>query len=188
MRKDWTLKEEEYLEKWYNKKGVQFFMKNLNRTEESIKKKAQSMGLNAYVCDSLYVKTVAKCFHCHSSVIDNWITKYNLSFFKVIRGQMTCKLIDQVTFWEWAEIHKHLIQWSKYEVGSILPEPEWLRQTIREYSHKNNRKPITNQDRLSIISLVKRGYKSKEISEITGRTLDSIKHIRADYRKGIENG
>lgn len=183
MRRDWTPEEEQYLEKWYEKRGVPFLAKKLKRTEDSVKRKAQSMGMNAYVLEKLYVRTVAKCFDCDSSVINRWISKYNLPYSQVIRGQTTCKLIGQEQFWKWAEEHKDLIPWSKYEIGTILPEPDWVRQIIRQYSYKNNRKAITDYDILSVVSLRRRGYTFPQISKELGRTLDSVKHIWRKYNK-----
>lgn len=187
MRRDWTPEEEQYLEKWYEKRGVLFLAKKLKRTENSVKRKAQSMGMNAYVLEKLYVRTVAKCFNCDSSVINRWISKYNLPYSQVIRGQATCKLIDQEQFWKWAKEHQSIIPWNKYESGSILPEPDWLKDTIRNYAYKNNRKSITDYDRLAVVSLRRKGCTFKEISEQTGRTLDSVKHIWRDYNKTKNN-
>lgn len=183
MRREWTKQEEDFLEKWYNKKGVSYFANKLNRTEDSIKRKAQKMGLNAYICDRLYVKTIAKCFNCDSVVINRWILKYGLPFSIVTRGQLTCKLIEQEKFWKWAEEHANLIPWHKYERGTILPEPNWIKEHIREYAYKNNRKRISENDKLSVIFLRRKGYTFKQISKETSRTLDSVKHIWRAYEK-----
>ena len=64
MGRKWTNEEVEYLEKFYNRRGVGYIAKKLNRTENSIKRKAQRLGYNAYVCEELYLSTIAKCFHC----------------------------------------------------------------------------------------------------------------------------
>jgi transposase len=183
MRKDWTPEEEAYLEKSYDKRGVPFIAKKLKRTKNSVKRKAQSMGMNAYIGEKLYVKALARCFDCDSSVINRWISKYNLPHSIVIRGQATCKLIEQDKFWKWAEQHQDLIPWSKYDIGTILPEPEWVRKKIREYSYKNNRKSISDYDILSVVSLRRKGYTFPQISKELGRTLDSVKHIWRSYNK-----
>ena len=95
------------------------------RTEASVKHKAQSLGHNAYAPEDLYTRTLAKCFHCDSRVIIRWMDKYGLKYYSVQRGKASCKLIEVKEFWKWAENHKDLIPWNKYEPLSVLPEPSW---------------------------------------------------------------
>jgi len=183
MRKEWTSKEVTYLENSYDKRGVPFIAKKLNRSEVSIKRKAQSLSLNAYSGDKLYLRTFARCFDCDSRVINRWISDYGLQFSKVIRGQATCKLIDTEQFWIWAEEHQDLIPWNKYESGSLLPEPNWAKQKLKTYAYKNNRKSITRYDINSVVFLRKKGYTFPQIANELGRTLDSVKHIWRKYNK-----
>ena len=177
MRREWTTDEEDYLERWYDKKGVPFIAKKLNRTKDSIKRKAQNMGLNAYAGEKLYVRSIAKCFNCDSRVINRWISNYGLPYSKVIRGQATCQLIEQKEFWIWAKENENLIPWNKYNQGTILPEPEWVKEKIRSYSYKNNRTPISDYDILNVASLKRRGYSFSQIAKEIGRTEESVKHI-----------
>lgn len=173
----WTQEEIDYLEKWYEKRGTDFIAKNLNRTKYSVRRKAQTLGYNSYVCAELYVKTVANCFNCDSSVINRWIDKYDLSYKTVKRGKNTCKLIDVKTFWKWAENHKDIIPWQKYESQSMLPEPKWLKETIRNNKTKNNRKPITSIDKIRVCNMRNKGKTFEEIAIELNRTVNSVKHI-----------
>ena len=173
----WTQEEISYLEKWYEKRGTDYIAKKFNRTEYSVRRKAQSLGLNAYVCYELYVKTIANCFNCDSRVINRWIDKYNLSCRIVQRGQATCKLIDVKKFWKWTENNKDIIPWQKYELHSILPEPDWLKETIRNNKIKNNRKPITSIEKTRVVNMRNKGKTFKEIAVELNRTVDSVKHI-----------
>lgn len=183
MRREWTEEEVAYLEKFYEKRGVDFIAKKLKRTLHSVKRKAQKLGYNAYVCEDLYVKMVAKCFDCDSRVINRWIDNYGLPCRIVKRGQATCKLISAKAFWKWAKDHKELIPWSKYERFTILPEPEWVEETIKGYAIKNNRKRITSMDEQRVISLRRQGKTFTEIASEMNRTVDSVKHIWRN-RKG----
>lgn len=175
--KQWTQEEVNYLEKWYEKKGTDFIAKKLNRTKYSVRKKAQTLGYNSYVCAELYVRTVAKCFNSDSSVVNRWINKYNLPCKIIKRGKNTCKLINVETFWKWAENYKDIIPWQKYESQSMLPEPEWLKETIRGNKIKNNRKPITSIDKARVCNMRNKGKSFKEIAIELNRTVDSVKHI-----------
>ena len=176
MRRQWTEEEVEYLEKNYEKRGVDYIAKKLNRTPQSIKRKAQKLRYNAYLCEDLYLKTVAKCFNSDSLVINRWI-KLGLSYKIVQRGQSTCKLISANNFWKWAEQNKDIIPWSKYERYSILPEPKWLEDTIDAYTIKNNRKKITFIEIQQVIHMREKGVSFEEIAKTLSRTVNSIKHI-----------
>lgn len=180
MRKEWTEEEVAFLEKWYEKRGVQFFAERFGRTKESVKHKAQKLGLNAYVCEELYVKMVARCFNCDPSVVNRWIDMYGLPFRKVQRGQMACRLISTDNFWKWAKDHKNVVPWQKYERQSLLPEPEWLNECIKD-AVKNNRKKVSTLEINSVIYMRNRGKSFEEIANELGRTVDSVKHIWRKY-------
>lgn len=177
MRREWTEQEVEYLEKYYDAKGPTFIAGKLDRTVNSVKRKAQNLGYNAYICEDIYVKTIAKCFDCDSSVVNRWIDKFGLPYRRVQRGQAICKLISTNKFWKWAENHKELIPWSKYERLSILPEPEWIDETIKSYAITNNRKKVSSLESQYIISLRRKGKSFEEIAVTMNRTVHSVKHI-----------
>lgn len=177
MGRKWTEQEVEYLEKFYEKKGVSYIAKKLDRTVYSVKRKAQKLGHNAYVCEDIYVRMIARCFNCDSRVVNRWIDKFGLPCRKVQRGQATCRLVSADKFWKWAAEHKELIPWSKYEKFSILPEPEWVNETIKNYALINNRKRITNIESHQIITLRRKGKSFEEIAIIMNRTVDSVKHV-----------
>ena len=89
MGRKWTEKEVEYLEKFYEKRGVDYIAKKLDRTLYSVKRKAQKLGHNAYVCEDLYVRMIARCFNCDSRVVKRWIDHYELPCRTEKRGQAT---------------------------------------------------------------------------------------------------
>ena len=59
----------------------------------------------------------------------------------------------------------------------MLPEPDWLRETIRNYRTPNIRKKYTDDDLVKIRVLLSKGLSYSEISKETGRTYDGIKHL-----------
>ena len=186
LRRQWTENEVAYLEKYYERRGVDYIAKRLNRTSQSIKRKAQSLGYNAYLCEDLYVRTMAKCFQSDSLVVNRWI-RLGLPYRLVQRGQSSCKLISVKDFWKWAEKNKNIIPWNKYERYSILPEPKWLNEAIKaSFALKNNRKPITYAERQKVVYLKKSGKKINEIAIALNRTPDSIKHILRQENGGVK--
>ena len=61
MRREWTEWEVRYLEKKYVGQPVERTAKKLNRTINSVKRKAAKLDLNHYT-NFLSAKVVAKCF------------------------------------------------------------------------------------------------------------------------------
>ena len=176
MRREWTEWEVRYLEKKYVGQPVERTAKKLNRTINSVKRKAANMNLNHYT-DSLSAKVVARCFGVDISVVIRWINKFHMPCKKVVCGNQTRYLIESEKFWKWAENNKGIINWSKYEIQSLLPEPDWLRETIRNYSTPNTREKYTDDDIVKIRVLLAKGLSYAEIAKETGRTYYGIDHL-----------
>jgi DNA-binding CsgD family transcriptional regulator len=172
----WTEEEVEYLEKYFEKYSSNTMAFKLKRSINSVRRKAQSIGLNAYVCEDLHVKTLANCFSCDSRVVNRWL-EHGLPYKSITKGKKTFKLISIKKFWKWAETNQEMIPWQKYERLSILPEPKWLNETIKNCENKNNRKPITPYEIHQVIRMKKLGKSNEEIAKELGRTVESVKHI-----------
>lgn len=176
MRRDWTQKEEQYMRKHYVRQTIKKTAEALNRTEFSVKRKAAKMKLNHYT-DHLSAKTLAICFSSDVDVVLRWIKKFDLPARKVNAGTQIRYLIDTENFWGWAEKNKDIINWTKYEKGSLLPEPEWIKEEINNFKCPNHRNKFTHQEKERIKLLMRRGWSYKRIAEDMGRTYDSINHI-----------
>lgn len=179
-RKEWTEEEEDYMERFYGKRGNDFIAKKFNRSVCSIRRKAQSMGLNAYIGEELYVKQVSYCFNCDSRVINRWIDKFNLPYREYIRGTSRCRMINVKSFWKWAENNKNIVPWNKYERYSLLPEPEWVKNVLSTSVDIKHRNPISSYEKSFVIRSRQKGVSFKDIAEELGRTVDSVKHIWRD--------
>lgn len=177
MRREWTEKEVAYLNKKYIYQPVEKTAKALDRTVASVKHKANKLGLNHYT-DFLNAKTIAKCFSSDVAVVIHWVEKYGLPA-KIIMVANNQKryLIDADDFWKWASKHREIINWSKYEKGSILPEPGWVAEQVRSYTTTMHRKKITDMEKERIKIMLRKGMTYKEIAEQIGRSYNSINHI-----------
>ena len=176
MRKEWTEWEVRYLEKKYIGQPVEKTAKRLNRSVNSVKRKAAKLDLNHYT-NFLSAKIVAKCFNVDAKVVIRWINMFGLPCKKVVCGNQTRYLIESDKFWKWAENNKNIINWAKYERRSIIPEPKWLKEAIRNYDTPNAREKYTDDDIVKIRVLLSKGMSYAEISKEIGRTYDGIKHL-----------
>ena len=57
-----------------------------------------------------------------------WIEKFDMPHDSIDLNGVIHYDIDLKKFWKWTENHKDIINWSKYECGTLALEPEWVRQ------------------------------------------------------------
>lgn len=176
MRKQWEKWEENYLLHKYLSQSVKTTAKRLGRTEASVKHKASKLGLRHYL-DTLGAKTVARCFQTDVSVVMRWIEKFGLPTRKIKCQSQTRYDIDTREFWQWADSHRDIINWSGYELGSLAPEPEWVRMEKRNYKQVNHRKRFSKEEKSKIRFLSSKGLNYWEIADTMGRSYYSINHL-----------
>lgn len=150
MRREWTEKEESYMYAKYLNQPVEKTAKFLGRSEVSVKRKAAKLGLNHYL-DNLGAKAIAKCFGCDVSVVLRWIEKFNLPAKKIICHNQIRYDIDSEKFWKWAKEHKEIINWSRYELDSLAPEPGWVKEVKAAYNEKNSRKRFSEYEKNRVL-------------------------------------
>ena len=180
--KYWSKEEKEFLEENYSKKGVDYVAKKLNRSVESVRHKAMSMRIYAKETDALTLRTIADSFQSDVSVVKRWISKFDMphEILSYTKKRQTNRVyrVDSEKFWAWAEKHKDVINWSKYDIGSIIPEPTWaVYAKIESKSPVNSRKSFKTSEIKKIRELKARGVPIREIAEMYGRSIESIKHI-----------
>ena len=176
MRRQWTQKEEQYLLNRYIKQPLKTTARVLNRTEVSVKRKAAKMGINKRI-DLFGLRTFAKCFGVENSVVLRWIQKFNMPVRNYKFDQHNHYDVDLEKFWQWAEEHKELINWSKYKCGSLALEPKWVRQEKRMYQTPMTREKWTSEDLRTLKKLLHLKKTYAEIATEMGRTYNSINHI-----------
>lgn len=181
-KRKWTADEEWYLEKYYERKSTKHIAKKLNRSMESVEAKASRLGLNKYVGEYIRIAEISRCFNIEYRTVHNWINKHDFPVEKEKHGKSVMYAISVEEFWKWAETHKDIIPFHKYEKESLLPEPSWVSKevSIRYQSYqkiKNHKKSISNKDRNYIKFLYERGKSIKEIAQELYRTTSSIEHI-----------
>ncbi len=177
-RREWTAEEEKYMNKYYLRQPTKRTAKALNRTVVSVRRKAERMGLNFYYGDYLCAKTIAKCFGLDTDVVIRWVEKLNLPAIKVkVSKNCTRYQIDPEKFWTWADSHRNDINWSRYEICSILPEPRWVEFEKARYRTRRHRQRFTDNEIIQVKHMLHRGLSAKEIATEIGRTEEGIKHL-----------
>lgn len=176
MKREWTESEERALRNRYQYQTVQKTAQMLNRSIYSVKRKAAKMGLSHYN-DKLSAKTVVQSFNTEIRSVKRWIEKFGLPSKKVNHGTHYTYYIDAEDFWKWAEEHKDIINWSKYESRSLVPEPKWVGEEISNYKAVRHRQRFTQDEIARIKFLICRGKTYTEIAKEMKRSYYSISHV-----------
>lgn len=176
MRIPWTKQEEDYMRRRYLLQPVVKTAEKLNRSVVSVKRKAAKMGMSHYA-DNYNARTIADCFNSDIKVVLRWIRKFDLPCRRIECDNQTRYIVYVEDFWEWAENHKDMINWSKYEPLSICPEPDWLNDAVKNYATPRSRVKFTDNEIIMIKNMLHRGMGYKEIAERTGRSYYSINRL-----------
>lgn len=181
MRRNWTPEEEQYLLDRYIKQPIKTTARVLNRTEVSVKRKAAQLGINKRM-DLFGIRTFAKYMGVDSSAVLRWVEKFDMPVRNYRFDKHNHYDVDLEKFWIWAETHKNLINWSKYECGSLALEPEWVRREKRTYNTPMTREKWTESDLQKLRKLLHLKKTYAEIAKEMGRTYNSINHIMRSGR------
>ena len=107
-------------------------------------------------------------------MIKRWVEKFDLPAIKVKEAKRTRYQIDPEQFWKWADTHRDVINWSGYDLCSILPEPRWVEFEQSRYKTKRHCCNFTENEVVQIKHMLHRGMSYKEIAAALGRTERSI--------------
>ena len=166
-----------YTSKYYLRQPNKRTAKALNRTVESVRKKAARMGINTYYDGYLSARVLGRCFSTNERAVKRWVEKFNLPAIKVKEPNRTRYQIDPEQFWKWADTHRSIINWSGYDLCSILPEPRWVEFEQARYKTKRHGQRFTDNEIVRIKHMKHRGLNTKEIAAEMGRTEVSIRHV-----------
>lgn len=173
----WTEKEVRYIERNYERQPAAVTAKRLKRTIYSVRRKAETLKMNAYVTDQYSASMIAKCLNVNVKAIIRWIEKYGLKATKISYATQTRYLIDADDFWAWAELNKPLVNWANYTLLTILPEPDWVEKERANSHTKRHHMPVTLNEKNEIRGMLRKGLSYEDISKKVGRTRYGVAHI-----------
>lgn len=186
--KAWTTEEIDYLENKWGIVTVSYIAKKLGRTETSITLKAQRMKLGSRLAGE-YVTfnellTALGLQGSYSWLREKYITINGLPVKK--RGKYLKIKIDD--FWKWAEQHKQILNFSKFEKNSLGKEPSWVdekrRADLSNPRKVSNNRPWTKEEDALLIQKTKScRYTYKDLSKDLRRTENAVK--RRLYDLGV---
>lgn len=178
--KVWSAEEEEYLVENWGKATFKQLCIQLNRSKDSIRRKAMRMELGRSIdCSGrfLTVYRVSQLLGKKRESVLNWEKKGLKIVTSTISGNKNYVIkIPDLLIW----LEKNQDQWNslKLEPFAFGIEPEWLKQKRRDdlssRTLKNYNKKWKTAEDMKIAYLYKKGMSPKEIFEEVDRTKTAI--------------
>ncbi|WP_052085720.1 Myb-like DNA-binding domain-containing protein [Clostridium sp. HMP27] len=185
--KNWTAEECSYLEDKWGIISIPTIAATLGRTVNAVKIKAQKIGLGRHLHSGteITINELANALGKGTSygwIADRWC-RYGLpvKYKKSINKRY--KVIDIDQFWKWAEKHKDIIDFSKFESNMLGKEPSWVEEKRKAdiAAARYKRTPWTKDEDNTLISMLNAyKYNYSEISECLKRTEGAIKRRMLD--------
>lgn len=181
--KNWTNDEVLYLQENWGIRSIPAIAKQLGRSVEAIKLKAQREGLGRHLHSSEDI-TLPQLLEAlglqnnYTTAKKRWM-KLGLPVKrrKVVKNSFLVINIDD--FWKWAEKHKDEIDFSRFEENNLGKEPAWVKEKRKaDYDGKYRFKhtPWTKEEDNRLIYMLQQyRYNMFKISEALRRTEGAIK-------------
>lgn len=180
MAKPWSTSELTYLEEKWRVVSIPTIAKHLNRSVEAVKLKANRLDLGRHLHGGEYITFNQLCI-----ALGKYFSQIKARF--IPRGlpikhkksvNKSFRIIYIKDFWEWAEKHKDLLEFSTFEVNALGEEPEWVKEKRRAdfYAKRYIETPWTKEHDARLIYLLNAyRYGYREISVDLQRTEGAIK-------------
>lgn len=189
-KRKWTPEEEEYLQDKWGEVCIGGIAKVLNRSENAVVVKAQRLGLGPHLDSDYRVPTNQLMLAMYGGkqrgrwTLDRWIENGLPIKYHRVRNS-TFKVVDIDEFWQWAEKHKDLINFSRMEENMLGKEPRWVKEKrkidIREKFNTNAWTAAEDKKLIQLLSEYKYTYSG--LSKILNRTEGAVK--RRIYDLGV---
>lgn len=129
MRRRWAIEEEEFLKEHAGLKSIESLAARLGRTVTSVEVKMKRLKIGNTKEQSGFLTRgrLAELLGVDRTMVKYWCEKYGLPYKKrKTKKSRTFFFIDPMEFWDWANLNREKIDFSRLEKNSIPPEPEWI--------------------------------------------------------------
>lgn len=190
--REWTAKEEMYLEEKIGVMSLEEIAKKLKRSFDAVKVRVCKLGLGDATLsfDGITICQLAQAFNIHYGIAKHWINEYEMpAYKKVFVKELEVWVIGYKEFWEWAEKNKQMLNFSRLEPFRLGPEPDWVKvkRDADKMNYEKKLKVAWTQEELNILRgmVNSQKYTYPEIAERLKRSESAIK--RKLYDLGWKN-
>ena len=203
--RNWTKEDDEYLREYWGVKSIQTLSKNLNRSINAINVRKVRLGLGPFLDNGEYI-TYSQLLQAIYGIEDACCAYRvfkkadDFPIHMKRRGSNRYKIVYLDEFWEWAEKHKRMIDFSKMEENILGMEPEWVKKKRKiDFICRLNTGPWTWADDEKLKRMLsKHQYTYTDLAAEFNRTEGAIKRrictlgltekpIKAPYKPWAEN-
>ena len=188
--RNWTDEDKAYLAENWGSMTVPGLCKTLNRSATAIKIMVQRLGLppfldaGEYITLNQLVIAVTGSAHSYSHHVKCWGEKRGLPIRNKRVEQKTWRVVYLDEFWEWAEVNKSFIDFSKMEPLVLGEEPDWVAEQRRKDYHAaalQRKDPWLPEEDSRLMHLLKKHqYGFAELSKMLRRSAGAIQRRITD--------
>ena len=190
--KNWTPEEDDYLRENVGKKRLEVIGRHLKRSGKAVQSRLVYLGIShtTFATGMFTANAIAKALNIDNHAILRWIDKNGLKAIrKTVCFDASYNYIKPKDFWEWAEVNKELIDFSKIKKNGIPPEPSWVdverKNAIKNKPKKHKMKWTAEEDK-QLIRLFDRGLSYEEICKEMNRNYSGITHRLSRLKKNLK--
>lgn len=186
--RSWSAEEIAYLEEKWGVTSIPAIAKKLNRSINSIKCKAQKLGLGRFYHQGEYVTLhqliIAIGQKQNYSYLNERLERdgFPIKYKNMINDKVKVVYIED--FWKWTKDNQTKIDFSKFEENSLGPEESWVKDKRKLDKAKNREYKTTpwtiQEDRRLEQELNKYKYSYIELSKMFNRTEGAIQRRICD--------
>lgn len=190
-RRRWTKEEIEYLSERWGDVSIKGLAKKFNRSINSVSLKANRIGLGNFNLsgDYLTLFQLGQALNMHNNlymVYTKWVGAGLPIKHKTVVSRKI-KVIYIEDFWEWAEQHQEMVNFSRMEKNILGIEPEWVDVKRKTDGLTKNLKRIWTTTEIHVLEQMLLGkYTYAEIAKSLKRTECSITSKVHDLKKNIK--
>lgn len=187
MPASWPEEKVEYLKEAWGRISIPTIAKNLDKSVNAVKLKAQRLGLGAFLDSGEYITLCQLCkllkVSYSSWSLGTW-KRHGMPAKKKKVVNNSFRIIYMKDFWKWLERNKMLIDLARVEPGDLGPEPYWAHEKrkadIAAAPYKECRPWTPEEDQRLINLLNEFRYSYREISIRLKRTEGAINRRMKD--------
>lgn len=129
-KKQWTEKEEAYLQDKWGTVSIKGLSKALGRSENAIIVRAQRLGCGAHLAGDTRISLNQLMLAIYGKNMLGYtsdrLIRYGLPVKWHVVKKNRFRVIDIDVFWKWAEDNKSILDFSRFEKYSLGAEPDWV--------------------------------------------------------------
>lgn len=188
--RNWTRKEDDYLEENWGTISVPGMAAKLNRSRIAIKERASKKGLGRFLESGEYITLHQLEMALSGREVGggythiSWGEKRGLPVHTKLRDQQRVRVVYLSEFWAWAEKNRAYIDFSKMQPLALGEEPPWVTEQrakdARSFPLQQKRPWLPDEDALLIDLLKMHKYTWPEVSERLRRSEGAIQRRCTD--------